>query len=379
MLTAQAFCDKAKDAGFLLYTGVPCSYVKPLINFVIEARDLEYVAATNEGDAVAIASGAALAGARSIVMMQNSGLGNAVSPLASLNAVFRVPVLLIVTLRGEPGGPHDEPQHQLMGAITTALLEKLNVAWDWFPTEEAQLDGAINKAVAHMEEAGLPFCFVMRKDSVAPFELTSAPQAAGAAAAAIACEIERRPTRADALRAIQRGADPQDLLVATTGYTARELYACEDRPNQFYVVGSMGCASSIALGLALQRPDRRVVVIDGDGAMLMRLGALTTLAYARPANLVHVLLDNEAYESTGGQATVSHAVDLARVAEACGYERVFRLTTADGLETLLKDREPGLRLASLKIRPGVGAQLPRPTVTPPEVARRIMRTLERRE
>ena len=368
MLTAQAFCDTARQAGFLLYTGVPCSYVKPFINFVIDAPDLEYIGAANEGDAVAIATGAALAGARSIVMMQNSGLGNAVSPLASLNAVFRVPVLLIVTLRGEPGGPHDEPQHELMGAITTTMLEKLNIAWDWFPTQESELGAAIEKAVSHMESASLPFCFVMRKNSVTPYELTSGRTAPDGG---------RRPTRAEALQAIQRATDPQDIVVATTGYTARELYACEDRPNQFYVVGSMGCASSVALGLALKRPDRRIVVIDGDGAMLMRLGALTTLAYARPANLVHVLLDNEAYESTGGQATVSHAVDLARVAESCGYESVSRITTPDELELLLKDRKPGLRLISLKIRPGVGAELPRPTVTPPQVARRLMQALGR--
>lgn len=367
MLTAQAFCDTARRAGFLLYTGVPCSYVKPFINFVIEAPDLEYVGAANEGEAVAIATGAALAGRRSIVMMQNSGLGNAVSPLASLNAVFKVPVLLIVTLRGEPGGPPDEPQHQLMGAITIPLLEKLNIAWDWFPTEPSEVGPAIDKAVAHMDRAGLPFCFVMRKGSVAPHELTARRGGHGHAGA--------RPSRAAALQAIQRAIGPQDIVVATTGYTARELYACEDRANQLYVVGSMGCASSVALGLALARPDRRVVVVDGDGAMLMRLGALPILAYVRPANLVHILLDNEAYESTGGQATVSHAVDLARVAEACGYENVVRITTAEELEHLLKAPRAGLRFIALKIRSGVAAELPRPTVTPAQVARRLMQTL----
>jgi phosphonopyruvate decarboxylase len=388
VIEAQSFCDTAKRAGFSLYTGVPCSYVKPFINFVIDAPDLTYIGAANEGDAVAIATGAELAGTRAIVMMQNSGLGNAVSPLTSLNAVFSIPVLLIVTLRGEPGGPHDEPQHELMGAITTTMLETMNVAWDWFPTEESEVGAAIERAISHMNTTHLPFCLVMRKNSVAPHELTStaiarrpANAAAGGratpAVSAASADQGERPSRADALQAIQRAVGPEDIVIATTGYTGRELYACDDRPNQLYVVGSMGCASSIGLGMAWARPDRRVVVIDGDGAMLMRLGALATLAYEHPANLVHVLLDNEAHESTGGQSTVSHSMDLAGVAVSCGYESVARIATSEELETLLKDRTPGLRFISLKTRPGVPADLPRPTVTPREVARRIAKTLGR--
>jgi len=382
MIEARSFCDTARLAGFTLYTGVPCSYVKPFINFVIGAEELTYIGATNEGDAVAIATGAELAGKRAVVMMQNSGLGNAVSPLTSLNAVFRIPVLLIVTLRGEPGGPKDEPQHELMGAITTKMLETMNVAWDWFPTEEAQIAPALEKAIAHMTKTGLPFCLVMKKDSVAPHKLSAKPKPVaerpevdrptlpGAAASA------ERPSRGDALRAVQRATDANDVVIATTGFTGRELYACDDRPNQLYVVGSMGCASSIGLGMAWARPDRRVVVLDGDGAMLMRLGALATLAFEQPANLVHVLLDNEAHESTGGQSTVSHAMDLAGVAEACGYVDVARLSTTAELEAALRDRTPGLRFVSLKTRHGVPDDLPRPTVTPREVAGRIRKSLE---
>lgn len=389
MINAKAFCDVAKQAGFSLYTGVPCSYVKPFINFVIDAPDLTYIGATNEGDAVAIATGAELAGKRAIVMMQNSGLGNAVSPITSLNAVFRIPVLMIVTLRGEVGGPHDEPQHELMGAITTKMLETMNVAWDWFPTEEAQIGAAIEKAVSHMTKTSLPFCLVMKKDSVAPHKLTTKPAVRSGAsesatvpaapratdAKAVASSTGPRPSRADALRAIQAAVDPNDIVIATTGFTGRELYACEDRHNQLYVVGSMGCASSIGLGMAWARPDRRIVVIDGDGAMLMRLGALATLAYERPANLVHVLLDNEAHESTGGQSTVSHSMDLAGVAKSCGYENVSRFTTAEELQAAVKDRTPGLRFVQLKTRHGVPDDLPRPKVTPREVAGRIKKTL----
>jgi len=385
MIDAKAFCDAAKLAGFSLYTGVPCSYVKPFINFVIDAPDLTYIGATNEGDAVAIATGAELGGKRAIVMMQNSGLGNAVSPLTSLNAVFRIPVLLIVTLRGEPGGPSDEPQHELMGTITTKMLETMNVAWDWFPREPAEIEPAIAKAVAHMSETSLPFCLVMKKDSVANYKLASKPVVRQPESAAVEADADagtaqaatkklRRPSREEALRAVQRAVDPRDVVIATTGFTGRELYACEDRHNQLYVVGSMGCASSIGLGLAWARPDRRVVVLDGDGAMLMRLGALATLAYEQPKNLVHVLLDNEAHESTGGQSTVSHSMDLPGVARSCGYTSVSSVDDAEALEAALRDRRPGLRFVALKTRHGVPDDLPRPKVTPREVAGRI-RTL----
>ena len=385
MIDAKAFCDTARLAGFSLYTGVPCSYVKPFINFVIDAPDLTYIGATNEGDAVAIATGAELGGKRAIVMMQNSGLGNAVSPLTSLNAVFRIPVLLIVTLRGEPGGPHDEPQHELMGAITTQMLDTMSVAWAFFPQEASEIAPAIEKAVSHMTKTGLPFCLVMKKDSVAPHKLTTKPlvrqpdttTAAPTTASTTTATTDKakRPSREEALRAVQRAALPQDIVIATTGFTGRELYACDDRHNQLYVVGSMGCASSLGLGLAWARPDRRIVVLDGDGAMLMRLGALATLAYEQPQNLVHVLLDNEAHESTGGQSTVSHSMNLAGVARSCGYTDVSSVDTAEALETALADRRPGLRFVSLKTRHGVPDDLPRPKVTPREVAGRIRKVL----
>src|SRR5687768_12465864 len=162
MIQARSFVETAKMAGFTLYAGVPCSYVKPFINYVIDAPDLSYVGAANEGDAVAIAAGAELGGRRAVVMMQNSGLGNAVSPLTSLNAIFKIPSLLIVTLRGEPGGPHDEPQHELMGKITTQMLDLMGIAWSFFPTEENDVAGAIEKAVGHLTKTSLPYCFVMK-------------------------------------------------------------------------------------------------------------------------------------------------------------------------------------------------------------------------
>ena len=293
MIEAKSFVETAKLAGFSLYTGVPCSYVKPFINYVIDAPDLTYIGATNEGDAVAIATGAELGGKRAIVMMQNSGLGNAVSPLTSLNAIFRIPMLLIVTLRGEPGGPHDEPQHELMGAITTKMLETMNVALGLLPARSRPRSRrAIEKAVSHMTKTGLPFCLVMKKDSVAPHKLATKPVVRSRDVAARppptrrprrrATDKAERPSREEALRAVQRAVDPSDIVDRDDRLHRPRALRVRRPSNQLYMVGSMGCASSIGLGLAWARPDRRVIVLDGDGAMLMRLGALATLGYERP-------------------------------------------------------------------------------------------------
>lgn len=381
MIEARSFVDTAKLAGFTLYTGVPCSYVKPFIDFVIDEPTLAYVGATNEGDAAAIAAGAELGGRRAIVMMQNSGLGNAVSPLTSLHAIFRVPSLLVVTLRGEPGGPPDEPQHELMGAITTKMLDLMNVAWGWFPREESEIAPALERAISHMARTSLPYALVMKKDSVAAVRRAaraaapSAPSPRSWPPARSFDAARPRPSREEALLAVQRAVDPRDVVVATTGYTGRQLYACDDRDNQLYLVGSMGCASSIGLGLALARPERRIVVVDGDGAALMRLGALATIGEGRPPNLVHVLFDNEAHESTGGQATATSAVDLGAVARACGYPSVVRIARASELEDALRDRAPGLRFLHLKTRPGTPADLPRPKIAPAAIAARLRRHL----
>lgn len=370
MIDAAEFIEAARARGFGLYSGVPCSYLKPFINYVIDDRTLRYVGAANEGDAVAIAAGAWLGGQLAVAMFQNSGLGNAVNPLSSLTWTFELPVLLIPTLRGEPGGAPDEPQHELMGQITTALLETLQIPWEWFPQEAAEVDGALERACEHLLSERRPYALVMRKGSVAPAALQSEP-AARARAAAVPPPASPEVRRADMLRAVQAAAGPDDLLLATTGYTGRELYALDDRPNQLYMVGSMGCAASLGLGLALAQPARRVVVLDGDGALLMRMGVLATVGYERPANLVHVLLDNGVHESTGGQATVSRSVDFPAIAAACGYPRVAAVATPDALASELEVSRGSLSFIHAPVLPGVAADLPRPTIGPAAVARRL--------
>ncbi len=377
MIAADRFVEAGRKRGFGLYTGVPCSYFKSFINYVIDSTRLRYVGATNEGDAVAIAAGSELGGRPAIVLMQNSGLGNAVNPLTSLTETFRLPVLLIVTLRGEPGGKPDEPQHAWMGQITTAMLDLVGIGWEWFPERDDQIEPVLERTTAALAAERRPRALVMRHGSVADWPLRSRPQIQPLVPPSPVPPAQAQFKRAPMLAAIQANLQPGDVVVATTGYTSRELYAAGDRENQFYMVGSMGCALSFGLGVALAQPGRRVIVLDGDGALLMRMGALATIGYQRPANLLHVVLDNQAHESTGGQATVTHSIDICGIAAACGYPAVARAATPDALARQLRATGNGLALVHVPILTGAAEPLPRPAIEPPAVAQRLREYLRR--
>src|SRR6056297_3047382 len=245
MIQAKQFVDEALKMGFNFWSGVPCSYLKPFINYVIDDPKVRYVPASNEGDAVSIAGGNQLSGHRGVAIFQNSGLGNAVNPLTSFNHTFKIPVLLIVTLRGEPGGPADAPQHGLMGPVTTQMLETMQIKWEYFPTEKDQVGPALSRAVSHMDEHKLPFAFVMKKGSVEKYERQHSSRAVPMpwVKARTSGEPRAITTRTEMLRIVQAHAGWNDVVLATTGYTGRELYALEDRESQFYMVGSMGCIS----------------------------------------------------------------------------------------------------------------------------------------
>lgn len=371
MIEAAEFIEAARSHGYTFYTGVPCSYLQPFINFTISDRSLTYVPAANEGDAVAIAAGAKLGGKKAVVMMQNSGLGNAVSPLTSLNAIFSIPALLIITLRGEPGGPPDEPQHRLMGEITQRMLELMQIPHRFFPSEATEIPAALAEAEAHISATGLPFALIMRKNSVRPFALTAPLSLSGRAENVLGEFTASRPTRSDVLRQVADLAGKKDIVIATTGFAGRVLFGMGDRPNFFYMVGSMGCASSLGLGLAMVRKDLRIIVLDGDGAALMRLGALATIGAAQVQNLLHILLDNECHDSTGGQATVSPTTDLAAIAAACGYACTQRISGIQQLIGLMQKQTQGPHFVHIKTSPGEAHEPARPTITPPEVARRL--------
>lgn len=316
-------------------------------------------------------------------MFQNSGLGNAVNALTSLNWPGKIPVLLIVTHRGEPGGPADEPQHELMGAITTALLDTMRVPWGPFPAGAADIEPALARAQAHFAAHSLPFAFVMPHGAVAETPLTTARPSAPLGARAFAFEenlplaTSARATRAEALTALLAAKRPDDIVVATTGYTGRELFTLGDAPNHLYLVGAMGSASALGLGLALSLPERRVWVADGDGAVLMRMGNLAMVGAHAPRNLFHLVIDNEAHDSTGGQATLSRGAAFGAVAQACGYTHVVGTDAVVRLTEELAAHTPqrGPTLVHFRARTGTLAKLGRPTISPAEVKLRLMRQL----
>ncbi len=383
MIKADEFVDSIQTVGFNCYAGVPCSFLTPFINYVIERNDLLYVSSANEGDAVALAAGAYLGGRPAVAMMQNSGLGNAVNPLTSLTHTFRIPLLLIVTLRGAPE-LQDEPQHELMGRITGSLLENMEIPWEYFPSESGAVRPALERAMQHLQSASRPYAFIMRQGSIAPYGSSGGKVPQGKVKAN-GHQVQRRyqtgplPSRREVLRRILSHTPLENsVVIATTGYTGRELFALEDRPNQLYMVGSMGCASALGLGLALARPDLQVIVIDGDGAALMRMGNLATVGTYGGSNLVHIVLDNEAHDSTGAQATVSSNLSFAQVARACGYSPALQGNDPALLDDLLAPPvHSGPRFAQLKIRTGAPKDLPRPQLTPPQTKERLRAHLMR--
>ena len=374
MIDPQAFLRELQRLEFSLFTGTPCSYLAPLINTLLTTPGVDYVAAANEGDALAVGCGAELGGQPGVVLFQNSGLGNAVNPLTSLAIPLRIPVLIITSWRGQPGGKPDEPQHEFMGKITPDLLRLFGVPFEEVPRQQQDIAPLLLRARKYLQSEGLPFALIAHDTS---FHAAPAPAGTAVRTAVVSAPppppapAMERLDQDDVLKTIQSGVGPTDVVLATTGYTGRALYAMDDRPNQFYMVGSMGCVSSLGLGLARVQAGRRVVVIDGDGAMLMRMGAVATIGHYEPPNLVHILLDNAAHDSTGGQSTVSDTVDLARIAWACAYKKVLRATRLDELHAALRLNVDGPLFIHVRTKVRANRKLPRPEMTAMEMAARF--------
>ena len=379
MIEADAFLDEAARRSIDFYTGVPCSFLTPVINRAASSQTLDYVGAASEGEAVAVAAGAWLGGRGTAVLCQNSGLGNAVNPLTSLNAPFRIPTLMVVTWRGQPG-LRDEPQHELMGRITQDLLTLCGVEHRPFPSDPGAIAPALDAAARSMASRSLPFAFVMEQGSVAEGALSEQPRTRGEVDDARVDLLENggRPDRAALLERMLAMLPPDVAVIATTGKCGRELFTLDDRPQHLYQVGSMGCASGMALGVSVTT-GRRVVVLDGDGAALMKLGTLATVGAYRPEGFVHVVMDNGVHDSTGGQATSSPAVEFADMALACGYRRAFACDSLAGWERALRAAlvaDDGPVLVHARMRPGSMSKLGRPTVPPHEVAQRFKAFLQ---
>lgn len=375
MLSTQAFGNELKKLGYDFYSGVPCSFLKYLINYAI--NECDYVMAANEGDAVAIASGAYLGGKKSVVLMQNSGLTNATSPLTSLNYTFQLPVLGFVSLRGE-AGLGDEPQHELMGQITEKMLKLMKVKW-------AYLSGDMNEAKKQLKKADKliakkeTFFFVVKKGTFDEVKLKDQQLRTIQNKTKIkSSQKSELPTRRETLKTLVDLSESNTILLATTGKTGRELFEVADKPNHLYMVGSMGCISSLGLGLALAQPSKKVIVIDGDGSAIMRMGSFTTNAYYQPTNLLHIVLDNNTHDSTGGQATVSHNIDFVEHAASVCYPIAQQVNGLDEVtKSIVKWQiQGGLTLLHLRIAKGSTKELGRPSIKPYQVKERLMHFIQ---
>jgi len=371
MIAADEFLDAALAEGFDFYAGVPCSLLTPLINGALSRPRLDYVAAASEGEAIGIAAGAWLAGRGPVAMFQNSGLGNAVNPLSSLTAPFRIPMLLVTSWRGQPG-QSDEPQHELMGSITHELLQLLEIELSAFPQHSHLVAPFLRTASDRMSKTGLPYALVMSSGQVREEALHATPFASRQPGMSEKLDDGRETSaRAPILEALLSQVPETAAIIATTGKCGRELYTIEDRPQHFYHVGAMGGASALGLGVALNS-SAPVVVLDGDGAALMRLGTMATIGAYHPANLVHIVFDNGAHDSTGGQPTVAPVVDFPAMALACGYRYAATCGTVESFaDAYRRASMHGPSLIHVRIKQGAMANLGRPTVAPREVAQRF--------
>jgi phosphonopyruvate decarboxylase len=366
LMDTKKFGDYLQELKFDVFTGVPCSYLKNLINYAYS--ECTYINAPNEGDAVAVASGAWLSGRKPVVLLQNSGLGNLISPLTSLNHIFKIPFLGFVSLRG---GVDDEPQHELMGEITKDMLTvtKTPIAVLSKNLEEAKMQ--IMAARDFMNANKIPFFFIVEKGTFDEFKLSvdSHPKYKKGSVNYYEDNHEKI-SRNDALEVISKNKG-KSVVIATTGKTGRELFEVEDSKQHLYMVGSMGCVSALGLGIS-KFTKKSVIVIDGDGAALMRLGNLPMVANESPKNLLHVLLDNEEHNSTGGQSTISAVINWPELAANMGY-RVLVVNTTDQLKHAIDEwnlkRE--LTFVYMKINNKTKPNLGRPNVTPKQVAVRF--------
>jgi phosphonopyruvate decarboxylase len=365
METARYFTHLLKQAGFNFFSGVPCSFLTQVINQAIADPELDYIAATSEGEAIALASGAWLAGKQSVVMCQNSGLGNMVNPLTSLNAAFNIPVLLVVTHRGKPG-IKDEPQHRLMGEITPDLMSLLGIPSIILPAESSEIAEAISHAMHYVQHEKKTVALIVEKGIFQETPVANSPPSA-------------LPSRAAVLEQLLELAGEKDILIATTGKTGRELFTLDDRPNNLYCVGSMGYASALAQGIALYTPQRTVTIIDGDGAALMHPGNMATIGHLHSSNLIHLLLNNGIYDSTGGQKTLAEGVDFAQVSLGMGYTHAQYCASLDELADAYRHAREHVRgpvLLIINIANGSMGDLGRPTVTPEQIALRLQHQIK---
>ena len=363
---------KALGADF--FTGVPDSQLKALCNYLMSTYGVDgkhHIIAANEGNCTAIAAGYHLAtGKVPVVYMQNSGQGNIINPVASLlnGDVYGMPCIFVIGWRGEPG-VHDEPQHIFQGKVTVKLMEDMDIPVCILSkdTTEEELAAQMQVFQALLAE-GKQVCFVVRKGALA-FD------------GKVKYANDNTMLREDIVRHIAAAAG-EDPIVSTTGKASRELFEIREANGQshcydFLTVGSMGHSSSIALGIALQQPQRKVWIIDGDGAVLMHMGSMAVLASQNPGNIVHIVINNGAHETVGGQPTAMANVDVVAVAKGCGYPNAVSVDSFEALDAALAEARAKNELSLIEVKCAIGARddLGRPTTTAQENKQAFMEFL----
>ena len=356
------------------FTGVPDSQLKALCDYLNKEHPQNNITAANEGNALALAAGYHMAtGNTACVYLQNSGLGNIINPLASLtnDKVYAIPALLVIGWRGEPG-VHDEPQHIFQGEVTLPLLETISVPYFILTktTTVEELGTFLQKVAIHFEQGKQ--CAIVVKKGALTFPET-------------AYQNTNTLKREEAVETIVQYAD-RDIIVSTTGKTSRELFEIRERNQQshaydFLTVGSMGHSSSIALGIALNKPEKTVWCIDGDGAVLMHMGSMAVIGAKKPENLIHVVINNGSHESVGGMPTVADTVNLPEIATACNYSSVFSVSSKDELEAVLLSLAEQPKPVFIEVKSAIGSRpdLGRPTTTPVENKTALMEYLQETE
>lgn len=361
MIRPGFFIEKLRESGIDCFAGVPDSLLKNMCAYITDYCDAQHnIIAANEGAAVGIAAGHYLAtGKPACVYMQNSGEGNIINPLASLTdqEVYNIPVLLLIGWRGRPG-VHDEPQHVKQGKVTTGLLNVMGVNYEVLSKEEDKAEKQIAKAIKALQNKEV-FAFVIEKDTFEDYKLQNV-------------EVNNLTmTREEAIQTVAAALGEKDCIVSTTGMISRELFEYRTAMNQdherdFLTVGSMGHASQIALGIAMAKHDRKVWCFDGDGAAIMHMGSMAIVANKAPKNYVHVVFNNGAHDSVGGQPTVGLKIDLPAIAKAVGYKNAFSVDNKEHLADALKAVKmvDGPVLLQVCVKKGNRKDLGRPTTTP---------------
>jgi len=369
------FLNQFARHGIEFFAGVPDSLLKEFCLCVDDhVPNDTHIITANEGNAIALASGFYLANkSLPLVYMQNSGLGNAVNPLLSLcdPDVYSIPLLVMIGWRGEPG-VKDEPQHVKQGKIQVELLESMGIPFETFSKNDTDFDLKISRTAEKAINESRPVVLLIKKGTFEPYG--KKPHISDVYSMG----------REEALEIILENLHEKDIVVSTTGKTSREIFEIRENKDDsherdFLTVGSMGHCSSIALGIALAKPQRNVICIDGDGAMIMHLGSLTSIASLQPKNFHHILINNEVHESVGGQETAAKNIDLSYVVKSMGIKNMYKAQSTDELINCLNHflSSNGPSFLEVKVRPGSRDDLGRPTITPVENKKNFMAFLDK--